>query len=249
MIKKFLVTITGINKSPSHHEYKPEVGDLAVGLQMNVQYPEDNKSFDFEPILVLRGSLLFNYAAQINDLALKAKLTEKTLDAIFVPEDKLAYQEFQFKPGEEINFNGYQIKFANFDKDPVHHAYTRQEKDITVGALMEITDSNNKQFAAQPIYLIRGNKPYVIKDEVESEGLHFQFVKIDPTTGTSTINIAQYKSEKQIPFVMAANSFRNDYIVLEAVVFPGINFFWLGTCMMMLGLFIGMFRSIREKIT
>ena len=31
VIKKFLVTITGINKSPSHHEYKPEVGDLAVG--------------------------------------------------------------------------------------------------------------------------------------------------------------------------------------------------------------------------
>jgi len=49
--------------------------------------------------------------------------------------------------------------------------------------------------------------------------------------------------------MMAANSYRDDYIVLEAIVFPGINFFWLGTIMMMAGLFIGMFRSIRDKVS
>ena len=77
--------------------------------------------------------------------------------------------------------------------------------------------------------------------------MHFQFVKIDPSTGTVTINIAQYEKKDKIPFVLAANSFRDDYIVLEAVVFPGINLVWLGTCMMMLGLFVGMGRRLREK--
>lgn len=247
VIKTFMVTIQDINRDPVHHEYEPELGDLAVGLKMKVVYPEDSLSYDIEPIIVLRGSLLFNYAAQVNDLALKVKLNEKTLDAIFTEEKNLAYQPFQFKVGEEINFNGYKIKFSNFDKDPVHSAYAKEEKDIVVGALLDVTDKNGKQFSAQPIYLIRGNKPFIIKDEITSLGLHFQFVKIDPATGSITINLAQHEKNEKIPFLLAANSFRDDYIVLEAIEFPGINLVWLGTIMMMFGLFLGMFRTMREK--
>jgi len=247
VIKTFKVTFNGINRSPIHHEYEPEMGDLAIGVKMKVDYPEDDKSYDIEPIIVLRGSLLFNYAAQINDLALKVKLDEKTLDAIFVEESKLAYEPFQFQVGAEINYNGYKIKFTNFDKDPVHSAYQREEKDIVVGALLDITDPEGNEYSAQPIYLIRGNKPFILKDEITSKGLHFQFVKIDPATGTVTINIAQYEKNDKIPFLLAADSFRDDYIVLEAIEFPGINLVWLGTMMMMLGLFIGMGRTMREK--
>ena len=145
-----------------------------------------------EPIIVLRGSLIFNYAAQVNDLAIKVKLNEETLDAIFTAEDKLAYQSFEFKPGEEVNYNGYKIKFVNFEKEPKHPAYLKSEGDIVVGAIMDITDKDGQKYSAQPIYLIRGNKPFIIKDEVMSQGLHFQFVNIDPTTGIATINIAQY---------------------------------------------------------
>ncbi len=248
VIKKFLVTINEINRAPSHHEYKPEVGDLAVGLKMTVEYPEDNKRFDLEPVIVLRGSLLFNYSAQVNELAIKVKLDEKTIDAIFTSEEKLAYQAFEFKPGDEINYNGYKVKFNNFEKEPSHPAYVKTDGDIVVSALLEITDKDGQKFNAQPIYLIRENKPYIIKDEVPGEGLHFQFVNINPATGIATINMAQFINNAEIPYLLAANSYRDDYIVLEAIVFPGINFFWLGSCMMMFGLFVGMFRSIREKI-
>ncbi len=247
VVKKFLLTIIDINRAPVHHEYNPEVGDLAVGLKMNVQYPEENKSFDLEPVIVLRGSLLFNYAAQVNELAIKVKLNEQTLDAIFTPEDELGYQSFQLKPGDELNYNGYKVKFSNFEKEPAHPAYIKEEGDIAVGASLEIADTEGQKYNAQPIYLIRKNKPFILKDEVSKLGLHFQFVQIDPKTGIVTINIAQHEKQNSIPFVLAANSFRNDYIVLEAVVFPGINFVWLGTCMMMLGLFVGMGRRLREK--
>ncbi len=248
VIKRFLVTIKEVNRSPVHHEYKPEVGDLAVGLKMNIQFPEDNKSYDMEPVIVLRGSLLFNYAAQVNQLATKVKLNEKTLDAIFTPEDELGYQSFELKPGDNLNYNGYKIDFLNFEKEPTHSAYIKTDNDIAVGASLEITDKEGQIFNAQPIYLIRNNKPFIIKDEVSNLGLHFQFVNIDPKTGIVTINIAQHKKLNKIDFELAANSFRNDYIVLEAVVFPGINFVWLGTCMMMLGLFVGMGRRLREKV-
>jgi len=76
VVKKFLVTIKDINRTPSHHEYKPEIGDLAIGLKMNVEYPETGENYDLEPIIVLRGSLIFNYAAQVNDLAIKVKLND-----------------------------------------------------------------------------------------------------------------------------------------------------------------------------
>lgn len=247
VIKKFLVTIKDINRAPSHHEYKPEIGDLAIGLKMNVEYPENNENYDLEPIIVLRGSLIFNYAAQVNDLAIKVKLNEQTLDAIFTAEEKLAYQAFEFKPSDVVNYNGYKIKFSNFEKEPKHSAYLNEEGDIVVGAQIEVTDKNGQNYSAQPVYLIRENKPFIIKDEITSQGLHFQFVNINPATGIATINIAQYINEAKIPYLLAANSYRNDYIVLEAIIFPGINFFWLGSCMMMLGLFVGMFRANREK--
>lgn len=249
VVKKFLVSIEGINKSPVHHEYKPEMGDLALGLKLKVDYPADSTSYTAEPVIVLRGSLLFNYAAQINDLALKFKLNEKTLDAIFIPEAELAYQTMDLKVGDEFNFNGYKINFSNFEKDPVHSGYVKEEGDIAVAAVLNVNDTEGNNYSAQPIYLIRGNRPFVLKDEVSEVGLHFQFVKIDPATGTVTLNIAQHTQQSAIPFLMAANSYRDDYIVLEAIVFPGINFFWLGTIMMMAGLFIGMFRSIRDKVT
>lgn len=247
VVKKFLVTIEGVNKTPVHPEYEPEVGDLAMGLKIKVDYPADSTSYTAEPVIVLRGSLLFNYSAQINDLALKFKLTEQTLDAIFVPEKDLAYQTFNMKAGEDINFNGYNIKFTNFERDPKHPGYVKVEGDIPVGANFAVTNDEGKTFAAQPVYLIRDNRPFVIKDEISEAGLHFQFAKIDPATGTLSINIAQHKTQSDIPYLLAANSFRNDYIVLEAIEFPGINFVWLGSIMMMLGLFIGMFRSVREK--
>jgi len=209
----------------------------------------DSTSYNAEPVIVLRGSLLFNYAAQINDLALKFKLNEKTLDAIFIPEKDLAYQSFNLKAGDDFNFNGYNINFSNFEKDPVHPGYTKEEKDIAVAAVLNVSDKAGNNYSAQPIYLIRGNRPFVLKDEISEVGLHFQFVKIDPATGTVTLNIAQHTQQSAIPFMMAANSYRDDYIVLEAIVFPGINFFWLGTIMMMAGLFIGMFRSIRDKVS
>jgi cytochrome c-type biogenesis protein CcmF len=41
---------------------------------------------------------------------------------------------------------------------------------------------------------------------------------------------------------------RTDYIVLEAIVFPGINLFWLGSVTMMIGLFVGMAERRKQKM-
>jgi cytochrome c-type biogenesis protein CcmF len=81
----------------------------------------------------------------------------------------------------------------------------------------------------------------VLKDEVSAMGLHFVFENVDPETGVLSIGAAQATAEQQkVPIEIAENAARSDYIVLEAIVFPGINLVWAGSLLMMLGLALAM---------
>jgi cytochrome c-type biogenesis protein CcmF len=40
---------------------------------------------------------------------------------------------------------------------------------------------------------------------------------------------------------------RDDYIILEATIFPGINLFWAGTMLMMAALFFAAWDRLRQK--
>jgi len=52
----------------------------------------------------------------------------------------------------------------------------------------------------------------------------------------------------QLPFEIADDVPRTDFIVLEAILFPGINFFWLGSLLMLGGLALSMVYRRREKL-
>ena len=180
---------------------------------------------------------------------MKIILTDKTVEQVFASESKLDYKSFTFKEGDKINLNGNEITFAGFNRNPNHIDYTPEAKDIAVSAMMSVVNpSSDKKHLAQPVYFIRESKPMNLKDEIEPLGLHFRFTNIDPKTQTITLFIAQSSNEvSTIPFRVATNSFRTDYIVLEAILFPGINLVWAGTIMMMFGLAVSMMVRIREK--
>jgi cytochrome c-type biogenesis protein CcmF len=40
-----------------------------------------------------------------------------------------------------------------------------------------------------------------------------------------------------------------DYVVVQALIFPGINWVWLGSIMMMIGLLMGMWEKLRKSKT
>jgi cytochrome c-type biogenesis protein CcmF len=62
-------------------------------------------------------------------------------------------------------------------------------------------------------------------------------LSLNPQTGAATLGVARSDEKTQlIPIEIAENVGRSDYIVLQAIVFPGINYFWIGTVLMMLGL-------------
>ena len=123
-----------------------------------------------------------------------------------------------------------------------------EEEDIAVGSMLKIEGNNNAVYTAQPIYFIRGNRPFNLKDEIEELGLHFRFNRIDPTKESILISVAHHNNTNPvIPIEIATNSFRDDFIVLEAIEFPGINFFWLGSIMMMLGLGMSMLFRMAQR--
>ena len=160
----------------------------------------------------------------------------------FFKQEKLDYDDFTLKEGEQFNYNGMSISFNGFNTDPTHPAYIAEEGDIAVSAIINVTTPDQPEtFEAQPIYLIRGNQPFNMKDQIDELGLHFRFLEIDPNEKTVKLGVATAeKKSTQIPVEIAEDALRSDYIVLEAIVFPGINFFWLGTIMMMIGFLMSM---------
>ena len=187
--------------------------------------------------------MIYTYPIQINDLAFKVKLPTSFFDKVFATEMNLEYQNFELKAGDAINFNGYEVKLEQVARDPKHPNYQPEEDDIAVGAILKVTkNGESKSEFVQPIYLIRKMNPMMIKDKLAVNGLNFQFTKIDPTTGKMSIGIAQSEANMTYPIELATNSLRTDYIVFEAIIFPGINFVWVGTIMMMIGLAISWIR-------
>jgi len=249
VVKQYTLTFEGLERNPTHPEYKPQTGDLAIGVRFRVERSDEDSVYTVMPLLMLREELLYSYPVQINPLSARVRLSEAIFDQLFTAEDQLKYKTLTFKEDEKIAFEGLTLHFTGINQQTSHPLYKPVADDIVMGAAMRITDAAGRPFDAEPVYFIRGNRPFNLKDEVEAIGLHVRFVGVNPEQ--RTISLAVAKTEPRTvngaPIEIATNSLRSDYIVLEAIEFPGINFFWLGTVMMMLGMGMGMWRRIKGQ--
>ncbi len=238
------VSVVGVNYKPSHPDYQPEVGDFAVGVKL--AFAKKDTTFYAEPIAYLRGKMWGSLPVQMNDISMKVRLPEDALMYYLQADRNLNFKKFELKTGQTINLNGKQISFAGVNKQP---NINKLKDDVAVSAILQVTNEKTNEVAtAEPVFLIRKGEILPEKASVPSMGLHFFLTKIDPSTETFELQIAEGKpNEKPLPIEIAQKSFRTDFIVLETIVFPGINLFWLGSTLMMVGLGVAMFRRIREK--
>jgi len=106
--------------------------------------------------------------------------------------------------------------------------------DIAVGLMLEIHASNNKTYTAEPIYLIKEGMVYDFAKDIEEQGLKFRFTKIKPDVNKLEVMVYQKPpAEKK-------------WIVMKAIEFPYINFFWAGTIIMTIGFVLSIFRRNKE---
>jgi cytochrome c-type biogenesis protein CcmF len=246
----FHYVLEGLSKSPVHPGYTPQAGDIAVGLTLRAYSNEEpTKSYSAAPMIFFRpGEGGFTNPAVVGQLDLKFRLTEATMQAVMQMEEGLKYSTFELKEGDSFDYQGYKINFSKVIKDLKNQKYLPEPGDVAVGAGLEIVSAEGVTKQATPIYLIRGNQPFGLKDEVPEWGLHFRFDKVDPVKGLLSISVANNgKNAPKLPFEVAENAPRSDYVVLEAIIFPGINFVWLGSILMMLGLALSL--VLKRKTT
>lgn len=119
----------------------------------------------------------------------------------------------------------------DLDREKLH----LHETDLAVAAQLRIEDVNRKIYHSEPIFLIRELAVYTQDSYLEELGLKFAFNKIDPSTGKIDLSISEKKTNKR------------DFVIMKAIIFPGINILWLGCFMMILGSLMTLRKRIRQN--
>jgi cytochrome c-type biogenesis protein CcmF len=239
--------VKSITRNPQHPEYEPVQGDLA--LSALIEFRKDDTVFQAEPLVYLRGQLWGAFPVQLNDLSFKIRLNEEILIKVMEAETKLEYKAFSFKEGDNVNFNGLDIRFTGVNKNPSEASYQKQEGDVAVAAIFDVFQNGQKLGTLEPLFVIRKGGFFTPPAELPAANLYMYLTKINPDTESFDVQIAQGKADvfDTVPVQIAKKSYRTDYIVLEAIIFPGINLFWLGSILMMAGLTVAMFRRMKAK--
>jgi len=138
--------------------------------------------------------------------------------------------------GDTIHFReGYMI-LKGMNKDAHVADIKLTGNDIALGADLEIV-SHGRTYMSEPVYMIKGNNGYDFARKVADVGLKLRLSKIIPEKGKFEITLYQQPQSKKA------------YIVMRAIDFPYINFFWSGTIIMVIGFLMSIFRRNKELKT
>ncbi len=228
-------------------------GDTLIGFTrtFNVNYKRFGKDIKIEEEFNLQPNILYNKALTKIETANPSTKhylhkdifthitalpnSEVDVEGAKAAEDSLKYEQNLIEIGDTIYTSKHYVIFKGFNNAPKHKDYRPQTGDLAVGAELEIKKlETDSIWTAEPLYLIRNNFENNIGDDVKEIGLKFKCTKIDPASKKVTIEVAETK-----PVV--------PYIVLQAIVFPGINLVWLGSILCLLGLLIASLNRVREK--
>lgn len=244
---KHKVVLNNINFKPSHPDYDASENDFGIALETTIYSNEEKQDSTVEIALGLRGPLVYKFPQHINPFLMRIRPADTLMNAIFPMEEQLQYKIYELKRKDKIEVDGTTIELVNLNSNVSDESYKAEEGDLAVEAQLKLT-RDGKSYPSTPLYVIRGNKPMSFKDFTPETGTHIRLSNIDPVNEVFTLKVAQQDTDyKRIPIEIAEDVPRNDYLLLEAIVFPGINLFWAGTVMMMLGLFLAWFLRWRNK--
>jgi cytochrome c-type biogenesis protein CcmF len=247
--ERLSVTLGQVRRTTAHPDYEPEAGDIVVTADLLLREWDDDSTYIIHPTLVLRDNLVYNYPAKSNDLQVKARLNEALFHGFLSSTDTLKFETLILAEGEVKEWGDYRIQLRGYNREPDDARYTPQQDDISIAARIGIRPmaDTGYQEEVEPIFLIRGGQPYGIPAYAPGSGLHLRFAGVNPSDATISLDVAKDPTYMGFPVDIAENYMRDDYLVLEAILFPGINFFWLGSTLMMVGLGLGAWNRRRSR--
>src|SRR6185312_7087421 len=110
------------------------------------------------------------------------------------------------------------------------------KNDAAIGADLEVV-SHGKNYAIKPLYIIKANNVFGFAKKVDEAGLKVTLTRIIPETRKAEIMVYQQPVGKK------------KFVVMRAIDFPYINFFWSGTIIMVIGFLMSIFRRNKELKT
>ena len=143
-------------------------------------------------------------------------------------------KDFQMHIGDTIFTSNSLVILAGIDKQ-VDLSMSPQllPGDLVVGANLRVLTIDGKEKTLQPLYVIRNSSVFSVDVTDEVNGLEVGFFKIDPETESFHIRLR----EKVDP--------QKEFIILKAIVFPGINILWIGCLIMAIGTMLAAWTRIQ----
>jgi len=114
--------------------------------------------------------------------------------------------------------------------DGVHRGKPLADEDYMVYAEIRILD-REETYTAKPVFQIKGNEVRGIPEIIESAGVEFTMMNIDPKTEQFTFKI---------------RTTQRDWIIMKALEKPYISLLWLGVTVTTLGILVAMWRRYTE---
>ncbi len=241
------MVVTKVQYKPTHSEYLNHSHTLGFGLEYTL-VDLMGKTVTGNSAIGLDGNIIYKYPGVAEAQGIRIRPSEKFMEQLVTSEEKLQYKTYKVKQGEPILFEGHEIILATFDKNIDTTRYEAEKNDIAISAVLQIKNKNDI-YVAKPIFVLRGNSPLGIKDYTPEIGLHTRLSYINPKTNEFELKLAKdvRSSTSKIPLEIAFDVPRTDYVILEAKIFPGINLYWIGSIMMMLGLVLAWYNRWKQS--
>ncbi len=138
--------------------------------------------------------------------------------------------------GDTIRYRDGYMVLKGLNKQPKLQDITLKANDIAVGAQLEVVNGDAR-YTSEPVFMIKGGNTFDFARKVDDAGLKLRFSKIIPSQGKVEITVYQQPENKR------------PYIVMQAIDFPYINFFWSGTVIMVIGFLMSLLRRNKELKT
>lgn len=227
----YYVTYTGKEQEGIHVYYK-------IGYFTQDESGQKQQAFELRPFVQLNERM-----GNVAEPATKHFLTRDIYTHITYAElekkgsgdtsDYQAPKSHMMAIGDTVFTSNSFVILEALDKQPASETEHLHEHDIAVGAKLIVQDINKRTYTPEPIFLIRDMSMYTKPASVDELGLQFDFNKIDPNTGKIELLIREKKSNKR------------DFVIMKAIIFPGINILWIGCVMMILGTVLAVRHRIR----
>lgn len=196
---------------------------------------ELEKAFTLNPYLQLNPRMGNVAEPDTKHFLHKDIYTHITYAELEKPSKDIESKDYSIGIGDTIFAKTSFLVFDSLDRNPTERYGGLTENDLAIGAVFTLYDVDTKAWTLEPLFVLR-NREYsmTVADSIPEVGLKISFVGIDPAAEKFKFVVTERPADY------------NEFIVMKAIIFPGINLLWLGCIIMALGTFFAVFQRIRR---